>query len=201
MQYKEIELLIDALSSLPSISRKSAEKIVYFLIEQDDLYINQLVRRISDLKTNLHLCASCNDITTNKEFCSRCCDQNISKKELVVVTNFLDVEKVQKTIDEECLFFLLHSEINFKKRETSSIDQKFLQLKQMIQKNHVEEVLVATDLTINGELTANYLSSLLKKEFPSLKIYRPATGMPLNSSIDYIDLDSLKFSIKNKTKM
>lgn len=201
MKYKEIELLIDALSSLPSISKKSAEKITYFLINQDDVYINQLLRRISDLKLNTKLCVECNDITTNTEICSRCCKKDINRKELIVVTNFQDVEKLSATINDERLFFILLTEINFKKRDTKLIDEKYLKLKRMIEKNPIEEILLATDLTINGELTASYISGLLKKDFPNIKVFRPATGMPLNSSIDYIDIDSLKYSIKNKTEI
>lgn len=201
MEHKEIELLIDALSSLPSISKKTAEKITYFLINQDDTYVTQLIKRISDLKENTRLCTNCNDITSNSLYCNRCLSKQTNTKELVIVTNFLDVEKLSKTLDTDPLFFILLSEINFKKRDTKLVDEKFLQLKEMIENFGIEEILVATDLTINGELTANYLVGLIKREFENIKIYRPATGMPLNSSIDYIDIDSLKYSIKNKTKM
>ncbi len=201
MKNKEIELLIDALSSLPSISKKTAEKITYFLLNQDEVYINQLIRRISDTKAKVNMCKDCNNITTNKDLCSRCCSDTINKNELVVVTNFQDVDKLEAAFNEEKLFFILLSEINYKKRDTKLVDEKYLKLKHMIEKNKVSEILIATDLTINGELTANYLTNLIKRDYPEIKVYRPATGMPLNSSIDYIDIDSLKYSIKNKTKI
>ncbi len=201
MKNREIELLIDALSSLPSISKKTAEKITYFIIDQDDVYVNQLTRRISDIKSNIKMCKDCNNITINTELCSRCCSNSINKHELVIVTNFQDVDKIEAAFNEEKLFFVLLSEINYRKRDSKQVDEKYSMLKKMIEKNKVNEILIATDLTINGELTANYLTNLIKRDYQEIKVFRPATGMPLNSSIDYIDIDSLKYSIKNKTKM
>ncbi len=201
MKFEEIELLIDAFSSLPSISRKAAEKISYFLIEQDDAYIHQLIRRISNLKDNVSLCNVCNNLCQGSNYCQYCTNSKLNRNNLAIVTNFNDVTKIEESEEHDGLYFVLLSEINYKRKDTSRIDMQYLKIKKMIEDNNINNILLATSVTYDGELTANYLDNLIKRDFKDISVYRLATGMPFNSSIDYIDIDSLKQSIKNKIKM
>lgn len=201
MSYREIELLIDAFSSMPGISKKTAEKICSFLIKQDKSYISEVVSRLIDVRENISICDECNNISQKNLKCSICNDLNRDRTKLVIVNDFSDIEKIEKSETHKGLYFILGCEINLKKKETSKVDSKYQNLKNMIEKNNFESILIATDLTIQGELTANYISNLIKKDFNSINIYRLAAGMPINSSLDYIDVDSLKQSILNKTKI
>lgn len=202
MSYKEIELLKDALSSMPTISKKSADKIIDFLLKQDKIFISELVSRLVNLRENITTCPNCNNISTNGLNCLYCNDEKRKNQKLIIVNNYSDIEKIEQSNVFDGLYFVLGVELNLKSNNTSSIDSKYEQLQKMINKFGINNILIATNLTINGELTANYLFNKIKKQFKeNVNVYRLATGMPLNSSLDYIDIDSLKYSILNKTKI
>lgn len=201
MSYKEIELLKDAFSSMPGISKKTAEKICSFIIKQDKSYISEVVSRLINVRENISICSECNNISKKDLKCSICNDTTRDKSTLVIVNDFSDIEKIEKSETHNGLYFILGTEINLKKKDTNRVDEKYLLLKNMIEKYNFDSILIATDLTIEGELTANYISNLIKKDFNNINIYRLAAGMPMNSSLDYIDIDSLKQSILNKTKI
>lgn len=201
MSYREIDLLIDAFSSMPGISKKGAEKILSFILKQEKQYTSEFISRLVNLRDNITTCSICNNISQMNLKCSICNDSTRDRTTLVIVNDFTDIQKIEKSNTHNGLYFVFGSEINLKKRDTSKIDEIYLKLNEMIKQNNFSSILIAFDLTIQGELTANYLSGLIKKDFNDINIYRLATGMPLNSSLDYIDVDSLKQSIINKTKI
>ncbi|MGL4647527.1 MAG: toprim domain-containing protein [Mycoplasmoidaceae bacterium] len=201
MKSKEFDLSIKALTALPGISKKTAENICNYLLKQDGEYLSNLFSKLSDLKYKLRFCNICNNITDNKIHCDICNDTQRNQKELCIVSNFNDIAKIEKLEKFNGLYFNLLNEIDSKKRNVDDFDLIINQLVKMIDKNKTTNILIATNMTMNGEFTSFYLSSYLKKKYKNLAIYRLAIGLPINSLIDYIDLESLEFAIKNKTKL
>lgn len=200
MKPKEFEYLIDALKSLPSVSTKSANKIAYFLLKADSKYYQDFLSRILDARNNIKQCMFCNNLVSNSYACEICKNNERKNKQMCIVTTVDDLYKVESSGSFLGIYYVLENELNYKDKESlNKID--FDKLTKTINKFQINEIIFATNLTPNGELTASYIKKyLIEKQF-NIEFYRIATGIPLNASIDYIDWESLKFSIKNKIKM
>lgn len=200
MKPKEFEFLVEALKTLPSVSTKTANKIAYFLLEKDEQYFNEFINRLMSLKTNIKFCTFCNNLTNDSLFCEICKQESRDTKKMCIVSTLEDLEKIEQSQSFSGLYYVLKTEINSKDLTTKkNIDLN--KLDNMINHFHINEVLLATNMTINGEITANYIKEHLISKQYNMDIYRLALGIPLNASIDYIDWESLKYSIQNKKKV
>ncbi len=200
MKPKEFEYLVDALKSLPSISLKSANKIAYYLLKSDEKYYNDFISRIIDAKTNIKQCMFCNNLVSNSYSCDICRNIERRNRHMCIVTTVDDLYKIESSESFYGIYYVLENELDYKNKESLN-NINFEKLMNTINKFNINEILLATNLTPNGELTASYIRKYLVEQNLNIEFYRLATGIPLNSSIDYIDWESLKFSIKNKTKI
>lgn len=200
MKHKEFEFLVDALKTLPSISQKSANKIAYFLLEKDEKYINDLIQRILDFKKSTKSCMLCNNLAFNSIYCDICSNNDRDNTKLCIVSHIEDVEKIEKAETFFGTYYVLNYELSLKdKNHNKKID--LLKLENLINKKQVKEILLATNMTVNGELTSSYIVKYLEQKNFDVQIYRLAMGIPFNASLDYIDWESLKYSIENKKKI
>lgn len=198
----EFELLIDAIKSLPGIGSRSAEKIAYFLLNQDTKYIDDFIKRIKHAHEKINYCTQCNNFCTSGErYCSICSNAMRDTKQICVVHTIEDLNKIESTNQYVGLYYVLNEEIDVKKQVNISKDC-IDNLTNMINKYKTSEIILATDLTINGEATAKYIAKVLNKLFKnsSLKVYRIGFGLPINSSIEYVDTTSIKYALKNKVQ-
>ena len=195
-----LSYLIDAISSLPGIGKKSAKKIAYFLINQDEYYLNKFIDILKNAKNDLFLCTNCNNLTSNKNhICYVCTDLNRNNKQLCVVSTVEDLETIEESNKYNGLYFVLWDEANLKKNEQlQKVDwNKIINL---IKKNNIEEVILATNLTANGMYTTKLIYERLKNVTENLVFSRIGFGLPINSSIDYADSLTIGYSITNRTK-
>lgn len=200
MEIKEFSLFIDALKGLPGISKKAAERIAYFLISCDDHFYKEFTNRLFDLRYKIKLCNFCNNLVSNDTICTICANSMRHDGNLCIVSTVEDLNKIESSNSFSGLYFVLNGELDHKNNKSvEKIDIN--KLLAMIEKFKIKEILIATNMTINGEITSVYLKKSVLEKHPELSFYRLALGLPINSSIDYIDWESLKFSIKNKTKM
>ncbi len=200
MKPKEFEYFVEALKSLPSISTKSANKIAYFFLENDEKFYNTFLDRLVSLKSNIKFCMNCNNLTSNSLYCEICNSSSRDSKKLCIVSYLEDLEKIEQSNSFSGLYFVLNSEINHK--DLSSVKKlNFEKLETMINKFHTKEILICTNMTINGELTSSYIKNFIKEKKYNIELYRLAMGIPMNASIEYIDWESLKHSIENKKKI
>ena len=200
MKPKEFEYLIDALKILPSVSSKSADKIAHCILNMDDEVYSAFIKRIVDARINIKLCIYCNNITSNSLSCEICSNIDRQNKTLCIVTTVDDLYKIEKANSFFGTYYVLQNEVNYKNKESiKKID--LTKLEQTINKFGINEILIATNMTVNGELTCNYVKQYLSEKQLKLDFYRLGLGIPFNASIDYIDWESLKFSIKNKNKI
>lgn len=194
---KDLELLIDAFKSLPSVGTKNATRYAYHIVKSDNLYINEFIKRITNAKNNLKYCSLCHNITTN-DICNICINENRDDV-ILVVDSIADLDKIEELNIHKGYYHVLHGEINSKK----GITDKELFINDIIdhiKKTNIKNVLIATSFSIAGEITAEYIKNLLKN-INDINIYRIGFGLPTNSSIDYSDEQTLKYALINKRKI
>lgn len=200
MKPKEFEYLLDALTSLPSISKKSADRIAHFLLNADEKFYSEFLNRIINARTKIKFCLYCNNLVSDSYTCDICSNHERRNKSLCIVTTVDDLYKIEKSNSFFGTYYVLKNELDHKnKNSVNSLDLE--RLENTINKLNVNEILIATNMTINGELTCNYIKKYLQEKRLNIDFYRLAMGIPFNSSIDYIDWESLKYSIKNKNKI
>lgn len=199
MKPKEFEYLIDAINSLPSIGAKAAEKIAYFLINQDENYLREFINRIKQAKLNIKYCEQCNNFSY-EQFCPICLNKERNNKKLLIVNNINELNKIEATGVFDGIYFVLNDEINVKTKKT--IDEKIIKkLILLCKKKLFNEIIIATNFTINGEATNIFIKKLLIQILPNTIFYKLAIGLPINSALDYADEITLKTAIKNKIKI
>ena len=195
-----LSYLIDAIYSLPGIGQKSAKKIAYFLINQDEYYLNKFIDILKNAKNSVYICSNCNNLTSNTDhICYLCKDTNRNQTELCIVSTVEDLQVIEESNKFNGLYFVLWEEANLKKnQQLQKVDWN--KLINFIKRNNVEEIILATNLTTNGMYTANLIHEKLKNIKPNLTFSRIGFGLPINASIDYADSLTIGYSILNRTK-
>jgi len=143
MRPNEFELLIDGLRSLPGVGKKQAERIAYFLIDQDDIYLKDLINRISQIKNKIHFCKQCNNFAKD-ELCDICANESRDQTKLCIVSKIEDLYKIEETNSFDGLYFVLNSEIDVKKNQ--KIDSSIIRhLMNFLKDKNFKEVILATN--------------------------------------------------------
>lgn len=200
MKPREFEFLVDALKSLPSISTKNADRIAHFILNSDNKFYNDFIERIINARNKIKFCIYCNNLTSDSFTCEICKNDERHNRKLCIVTSVDDLYKIESSNSFFGTYFVLKRELDYKNKK--SIDELDLELlEKTINTFNINEILIATNMTTNGELTCSYIKKYLDEKKYNLEFYRLAMGIPFNSSIDYIDWESLKYSIKNKIKI
>lgn len=191
--YPEIvQKLIEKLGKLPGIGPKSAERIVNFLIEKDEEFVINLSENLISLKKEVKLCQKCFNLS-DKEICNICRDEK-RKNIICVVEEVKDLVLIEKT-GFKGKYHVLWGKVSMLDKIYPS-DLKIPQLIERLKNEKVDEVIIATNPTPEGEDTATYISDILKKM--NIRHSRLAIGVPLGSEIEYIDVNTLKKSIEGR---
>lgn len=197
MKYpKEFEYLLDAFKSLPGVGTKLAKKWVYFLINKDKQFIDNFVSRVVEANTNILKCKDCGNIS-NDELCSICNSVERYKNTICVVTTPEDLDRIESSGHYDGLYHITYGDLSIKKNvlvQHTNLESLFTRLEN---NKNITELIIATGFTHDGEMTASYITNRLEKN-NNIKIYRIGFGIPLNSSLDYADNETLKHSLNNK---
>jgi|YelNatPaOPRAMG01_1025707.scaffolds.fasta_scaffold120433_2 recombination protein RecR len=190
-----IEKLIEKLEKLPGIGPKSAERIVYYLISEKDENVISLGQTIISLKNQVKLCKRCFNFA-EKELCNICLDD---KREniICIVEEVKDLISIEKT-NFKGRYHVLWGRISL----LDNVKPEQLKVKQLIERiknEKVEEIIIATNPTVEGENTATYISEILKNT--GIKISRLAIGVPIGSELEYIDSQTLKKAIEGRKEL
>lgn len=175
--------LIEELSRLPGIGSKSAQRLAFHIISLPKENVERLAKTILVAKEEIKYCAQCWTITDNK-LCHICRDDSRSRKEIMVVEDSRDMAAYEKTKEYKGLYHILHGAIS-PMMGVGPSDIRIKELLERIQKEDVEEVILATNPNIEGEATAMYISKLLKPL--GIKTTRIAHGVPVGGDLEYID--------------
>jgi recombination protein RecR len=175
--------LITEFKRLPGIGPKSAQRMAFAVLRSSRDDAERLSQAVLDVKDKLRLCEICNNISDAAQ-CQYCRDPNRDRKMIAVVEEPNTIVGIEVTRQFNGLYHVLHGALS----PLRGIGPEQLKLKNLIERLHsgeVEEIIVATNPTVEGEATASYLSKLLKPL--GLRVSRIAMGIPVGSDLEYAD--------------
>jgi recombination protein RecR len=190
----EIDELIKIISRLPGLGPKSAKRIILKLINNRDELMRPMVQVLSDVYKNISRCNSCGSLRSNNS-CNNCDRANKKSKKICVVENIADQWSVENSSVFDGYFHILGGTISSsgQKKEDLLINS----LVNRVKKDKIEEVIIATSATVEGQTTAYYIQDSLKDI--NVKISRLAQGLPVGGEIESLDDGTLFSAFKNRT--
>ncbi len=192
-----IENLIARLTKLPGIGRRSAERIVFWLLNQPKEETSGLAEGILKLKDGLRFCRVCHNLSET-EICLICSDTSRQEGSICVVEAPKDLLAIERTGAYRGYYHVLLGTISPAEGRGPE-DLKIQHLLQRIQSENIKEVILATDPDNDGEMTALYLINQLKPL--NVKISRIGFGIPLGSSVEYSDASTLSMSLTSRREI
>jgi recombination protein RecR len=175
--------LIDELKKLPGVGGKSAQRLAFHILRSSAEDADDLAAAIRNLKEKLHLCSVCSNIT-DVDPCSYCTSATRNQRLVCVVEEPTNIASIEKARFYNGVYHVLHGAIS----PLHGVGPEHLRIPSLmrrIESGSLDEVIIATNPTIEGEATAVHLTGLLKR--PGVKITRIATGIPAGSDIEYAD--------------
>lgn len=189
---EKVERLLERLVKFPGIGPKSAERIINYILGEQENVILSLAEELVALKKEVKLCERCFNLS-DTPLCSICSDENRDGI-LCIVEEVKDLILIEKT-GFKGIYHVLGGRISPLDR-ISPAHLKIPQLTERLGRERISEVIIATNPTPEGENTALYLSELLKKT--GIKHSRLAYGLPVGAEIEYVDVQTLKKSIEGR---
>ena len=180
---KAIERLVTELGKLPGIGEKTAQRLAFHLIDASAEEIEGLSNALLNVKDKIKLCPECFSITDGDR-CDVCADPNRNRKVICVVQSTKDIFAIEKTREYNGLYHVLHGVIS-PLEGIGPQDIKAQELLLRIGENDIEDVIMATNPTPEGEATAMYLGNLISPL--GVKVTRLAKGIPIGADVEYID--------------
>jgi len=194
---KALERLENSLAKLPSVGKKSAERMAYAMIDMNEDELLEFSNAVKALKSSIFVCPICGMIGEDNK-CPICEDENRDQSLIMVVSNPKDVFAIEKSEGFNGLYHILGGEISMSKGITTD-DLKIKELLARIKNNTIKEVILATNPTIDGETTALYLAKLLAKE--GVNVSRLAYGLQMGGNLDYTDQLTLLKALQGRQKI
>ena len=194
---KSLERLQESLAKLPSVGKRSAERMAFAMLEMDDEDLNEFADAIKELKNKIHFCKICGNITED-DICEVCNDTERDRSLLMVVSTPKDVIAFENTDGYKGLYHVLGGTISLSKGkgiEDLNIDS----LLSRVDEGEIKEIIIATNPTVDGETTALYLAKLLQDK--PVSVTRLAYGLPMGGHLDYADALTLEKAIEGRRKI
>lgn len=191
-----INKLIDELAALPGIGGKSAQRLAFHLINMPQDKVNRLANAILDAKANVKYCKECFTLT-DKEVCPICANIHRNHAQIMVVENARDLAAYEKTGKYDGVYHVLHGAIS----PMLGVGPGDIKLKELVSRLEadVEEVIIATNSSLEGETTAMYISKLIKPT--GVKVTRIASGVPVGGDLEYIDEVTLLRALEGRIEL
>ena len=189
--------LINELSKLPGIGEKTAARLAFYIIKAPKGYAQSLSQAVLESTNQIRLCEKCLNLAKT-ELCHLCDDPSRDKQTVCVVEEPGDLLAIEKTKYFQGPYHVLHGVIS--PLEGIGPDQlKIRELLKRIETDAVEEIILATNTSLEGEATSLYLIKLLKSH--SLKLTRLAHGIPMGGDLEYIDAVTIGNAIQNRVSV
>lgn len=192
----QITRLIEELSKLPGIGSKSAQRLAFHIINMPEEQVTGLATSITEAKRNVHYCKECFTLT-DQERCPICKSEKRNHKVIMVVEDTRDLAAYEKTGKFEGVYHVLHGAIS----PMLGIGPGDIKLKELMQRlqGDVEEVIIATNSSLEGETTAMYISKLIKPT--GIRVTRIASGVPVGGDLEYIDEVTLLRALEGRVEL
>ena len=194
---KSINNLIDAFARLPGVGHKSAEKMAYSVLDMDEETVDIFCDALKDVKQKIHHCPICGTFTED-DICEICSDSSRDKSKIVVVSYPKDVNAFEKLGTYKGQYHVLGgvlSAVNGVGVEDLNIESLIKRIKE----DKVQEIIIATNPTTEGETTALYLAKIL--EDLNINISRLAYGLPMGGHLEYADSLTLSKALEGRKKI
>ncbi|MDD7641843.1 MAG: recombination mediator RecR [bacterium] len=193
---KQINQLVEALSMLPGIGSKTAQRLAFHILSMPKEDAARLADSITQARNNVRYCKQCFTLTDD-ELCPICRDEKRNHKVIMVVENTRDLAAYEKTGKFEGVYHVLHGAIS----PMLGIGPGDIRLKELMQRlqGDVDEVIIATNSSLEGETTAMYISKLIKPT--GIKVTRIASGVPVGGDLEYIDEVTLLRALEGRTEL
>lgn len=192
-----ISNLIEQLSRLPGIGVKSAQRLAFHIINMPQDQVKQLAHSMTEAKSNVRYCKSCYTLT-DQELCPICSNSQRNPHVIMVVENTRDLTAYEKTGKYEGVYHVLHGAIS-PMLGIGPDDIRLKELMQRLQSGSIEEVIIATNSSLEGETTAMYISKLIKPT--GIKVSRIASGVPVGGDLEYIDEVTLLRALEGRVEL
>lgn len=181
---KPLEDLIEDFTRLPSVGKKSAERFaLYVYTKMNEENTEQFSKHLIDVKKNIHICKSCGNIC-EEDLCTICKDQTRNHKQILVVETIKDLYTIENVNEYQGIYHVLNGAISISKG-VGTQDLNIDSLVQLVKTEELEEIILATNATLEGEITARYIKELLQNY--SVKVTRIAHGLPVGGEMSYAD--------------
>lgn len=193
----ELERLIEVFKQLPGVGSKSAERYAFHVLDWSDAQLHDMGQVIASLHNHLHSCSLCGCLMA-EEPCEVCSDPRRDTQLLCVVASAKDVFAIDNTGDYRGSFHVLGGLLS-PMQGTGPEQLRFKELVQRIQAQQTTEVIVALDTTLEGDATSLFLKQEL--EPLGLTVSRLAYGLPMGSSLDFVDRDTLSRAFSGRSRL
>lgn len=192
----QISKLIEQLSSLPGIGGKTAQRLAFHIVNMPLEKVQALSDSIINAKKNVRYCKECFTMT-DQELCPICANPKRNHKVIMVVENTRDLAAYEKTGKYDGVYHVLHGAIS----PMLGIGPADIRLKELMTRlqGNVEEVIIATNSSLEGETTAMYISKLIKPT--GIKVSRIASGVPVGGDLEYIDEVTLLRALEGRVEL
>ena len=198
MEYysSHISKLIEELGRLPGIGPKSAQRLAFHIINMPKDQVERLASTLVEARNNVRYCAQCCTLT-DKELCPICGSNKRDQRTIMVVETTRDLAAYEKTGKYNGVYHVLHGAIS----PMLGIGPGDIKLKELMERlqGDVDEVIIATNSSLEGETTAMYLSKLIKPT--GIKVSRIASGVPVGGDLEYIDEVTLLRALEGRTQL
>lgn len=191
-----ITRLIEEFGKLPGIGQKSAARLAFHIINMPKEQVEALANTIVEAKENVKYCKECFTLT-DRDICPICSSPKRNHKVIMVVENTRDLAAYEKTGKFDGVYHVLHGAIS----PMLGIGPKDIKLKELMERlrGDVDEVIIATNSSLEGETTAMYISKLVKPS--GIKVTRIASGVPVGGDLEYIDEVTLLRTLEGRTEI
>lgn len=189
--------LIDEFNKLPGIGKKSAQRLAFYVLSKDDAYVKNFSDALIEVKQKVKFCEKCFNIT-DKNICDICENPKRNSKVICVVEDPKDVIAMENLGEFKGVYHVLHGVIS-PLNEIGPDDIKIKELVNKVAGGDVEEVILATNINVEGETTAMYIAKLLSGFCDN--ITRLANGLPVGSDIEYADEGTLLNALEGRRKI
>jgi recombination protein RecR len=189
--------LIDELKKLPGVGSKSAQRLAFHILRSSEDDAEALASSIRELKEKLHLCSICNNIT-DVDPCVYCSSPTRNQRLVCVVEEPTNIASVEKTRSYNGVYHVLHGSLS----PLHGVGPEHLRLANLsrrVDQDEVDELIIATNPTVEGEATAVYISNMVKKS--GVKVTRIATGIPAGSDIEYADEVTMAKALEGRREL
>ncbi|MCR4946457.1 MAG: recombination mediator RecR [Lachnospiraceae bacterium] len=198
MEYysNQINKLIEHLAGLPGVGRKSAQRLAFHILNMPEKDVEEFAEAITGARKNVRLCSCCYTLTDD-EMCPICKNPKRRKDLIMVVESTRDLAAYEKTGRFEGVYHVLGGAIS----PTNGVGPADIRLKELIERlqGDVEEVIIATGSSLEGETTAMYISKLIKPA--GIKVTRIANGVPVGGDLENIDEVTLSRALEGRREL